>query len=84
MKISFIKKEEDDSWKRRKQNSLSNVFGVASQLGKKYTFFDEGSTKIIASLVPDEVIYNINDYGKREFDACLMIGDVSGIYFNII
>lgn len=79
MKISFLKKDDNDDWKKRRQaTSFGGVFGVASELGKKYTYFNEGSMKIMASLVPDEIIYNISDYSKREFDACLMIGDVSG------
>lgn len=77
MKISFLKKDDEMEWKKRKRQSTA-LFGVASELGKKYTYFSEGSLKVMASLVPDEVIYNIKDYSRREFDACLMIGDVSG------
>lgn len=84
MKVSFIKKDDpNENWKKRNGAVKRKVsgHGVAAELGKKYTYFNEGTMKIMASLVPDEVIYNISDYSKREFDACLMIGDVSGWYF---
>lgn len=85
MKVNLIKKDDpNENWKKRnggEKRKLSS-FGVAAELGKKYTYFNEGTMKIMASLVPDEVIYNISDYSKREFDACLMIGDVSGWYFT--
>lgn len=35
-------------------------------------------TKVLASLVPDEIIYNVNDYTHRHYDSCLLFGDVSG------
>lgn len=38
---------------------------------------DDGLTNL-ATLVPDEVIYNVNDYETRQFDGCLLFGDVSG------
>lgn len=79
LKISFLKKYEEEDWKKRRQKSdVIDVHGVASELGKKYTYFSEGSMKILASLVPDEVIYNMNDYSIKEFDGCLLFGDVSG------
>lgn len=36
------------------------------------------TTKVLASLVPDEIIYNVNDYSHRHYDCCLLFGDVSG------
>ena len=34
--------------------------------------------KIMASFVPDEIIYSISDYSIRKYDAVLVLGDVSG------
>lgn len=39
---------------------------------------DDHQTKILASLVPDEIIYNVNDYSHRNYECCLLFGDVSG------
>lgn len=39
---------------------------------------NDDQTKLMASLVPDEVIYNVDDYSHREYDACFLFGDVSG------
>ncbi|KAK9746114.1 Adenylate and Guanylate cyclase catalytic domain [Popillia japonica] len=50
---------------------------------------DEYNTKVLASLVPDEIIFDsslvpdeiifdCNDYTHRPYDACLLFGDVSG------
>lgn len=41
---------------------------------------DDHQTKVLASLVPDEIIYNVNDYTHRHYDSCLLFGDVSGTY----
>ncbi|KAL3270905.1 hypothetical protein HHI36_021414 [Cryptolaemus montrouzieri] len=38
----------------------------------------EKRTKISASLIPDEVIQNVNDYSHKHYNACLLFGDVSG------
>lgn len=45
------------------------------------TTIGDRQTKVMASLVPDEVIYNVNDYNHREYDACFLFGDVSGKSF---
>ncbi|XP_044265856.1 adenylate cyclase type 10-like isoform X2 [Tribolium madens] len=51
-------------------------------LGKKsknvVDSIDDRQTKVMASLVPDEVIYNVDDYRHRKYDACFLFGDVSG------
>lgn len=39
---------------------------------------DDLKNQALASLVPDEIIYNVNDYENRNYDACLLFGDVSG------
>lgn len=39
---------------------------------------EEDGVTILASFVPDEVIYNVNDYSTRQLDGCLLFGDVSG------
>lgn len=39
---------------------------------------DDYNVKVMASLVPDEIIYNVKDYSIRKYDACLLFGDVSG------
>ncbi|KAL3287919.1 hypothetical protein HHI36_002375 [Cryptolaemus montrouzieri] len=55
---------------------------------EKVTLFDreEGTmnmllvykTTILASFVPDEIIFNLNDYTSKTFDASILCGDVSG------
>ena len=42
---------------------------------------DEGKTKVLASLVPDEIVFDCNDYSDRPYDVCLLFGDVSGELF---
>lgn len=38
----------------------------------------------MASLVPDEIIYNFSDYSTREYNAALMFADVSGMVLSPI
>ncbi|XP_060536145.1 adenylate cyclase type 10-like [Cylas formicarius] len=78
-RTSIFKDEEEDQWKQRRAVPLTGLKSIAS-IGKSFDFghTEEDHTRIFASLVPDEVIYNINDYSKRQFDACLLFGDVSG------
>lgn len=40
--------------------------------------FWETKTKILASLMPDEVLQDVNDYSHKHYNACLLLGDVSG------
>lgn len=40
--------------------------------------FWEAKTKILASLLPDEVLQDVNDYSHKNYNACLLLGDVSG------
>lgn len=35
-------------------------------------------TKILASFVPDDIIYNVGNYDHRTYEICLLFGDVSG------
>lgn len=72
-----ILREDDTEWKKRRAVPLLELKN-GSNNGSYFTQFDEGHTRILASLVPDEIIYNIGDYSKREFDGCLLFGDVSG------
>ncbi|CAH0554599.1 unnamed protein product [Brassicogethes aeneus] len=39
---------------------------------------EDPETKIIASFLPDEIIYNVDDYSHRSFDCAILAGDVSG------
>lgn len=74
-------KEDDDEWKKRRAVPLVELksrSSYGSNVSSYYTLYDEGHTRTMASLVPDEIIYNIGDYSKRDFDGCLLFGDVSG------
>ncbi|KAJ8924439.1 hypothetical protein NQ315_007236 [Exocentrus adspersus] len=77
---SDIIKEDDSEWKKRRAVPLVDLKDSNGPGSKTsyFTMYDEGHTRILASLVPDEIIYNIGDYSKRDFDGCLLFGDVSG------
>ncbi|XP_030764009.1 adenylate cyclase type 10-like isoform X2 [Sitophilus oryzae] len=79
MNSTIFKEPGSEDWKKRRaiplqtssqQKQSENI--VSSEWSR-----DE-HTRIFASLVPDEVIYHINDYSRRHFDGCLLFGDVSG------
>lgn len=78
MKASVIKQDDTDDWKSRRATPLDQLQPSRMLYNRNYSYYDEGHLRIMASLVPDEILYNINDYSKREFDACLLFGDVSG------
>lgn len=48
--------------------------------GKTIQEYIEGDNQIrvLASLVPDEIIYNIDNNSVSEFDCSLLAGDVKG------
>ncbi|KAJ8963086.1 hypothetical protein NQ318_018550 [Aromia moschata] len=81
LRNSIIKEDDSNEWKKRRAAPLTDLQKLAKKVTfkeKGYTFYDEGQTRIMASLVPDEIIYNIGDYSKRKFSGCLLCGDVSG------
>ncbi|KAH1007105.1 hypothetical protein HUJ04_004381 [Dendroctonus ponderosae] len=72
-------KEGNDDWKKRRAIPLSQTtFPRSPDSSIMNVQREEDHTRIFASLVPDEVIYHIHDYSRRNFDACLLFGDVSG------
>ncbi|KAF5300893.1 hypothetical protein FQR65_LT09056 [Abscondita terminalis] len=76
-------REESESWKNRKLNELKEYSNYPFQRRRTVTktlipMNDDHVTKILASLVPDEIIYNVNDYTNRCYNVCLLFGDVSG------
>ncbi|CAG9821448.1 unnamed protein product, partial [Phaedon cochleariae] len=83
--LSMRQQDDNEEWKKRRATPLSELHSLARRATNTTTttsanssFFDEGHTRIMASLVPDEIIYNVADYSKREFEGCLLFGDVSG------
>ena len=44
------------------------------------TIKSQKQAEVMASLVPDEVIYNVDDYNHRIYEASFLFGDVSGIH----
>ncbi|KAG5893841.1 hypothetical protein JTB14_002567 [Gonioctena quinquepunctata] len=71
--------QDSDEWKNRRAIPLSQMDQARRLVPQgSSSAFDESHTRIMASLVPDEIIYNISDYSKRDFEACLLFGDVSG------
>lgn len=65
----------DDEWKERKR-TLQSINSLTRN--KTIVPRDNYESKVLASLVPDEIIYQVNDYSHRHYDACLLFGDVSG------
>lgn len=80
MSTDVIQKSGNNDWKYRRAVPLVELNQISNpeNRGSYFTLYDEGHTRIMASMVPDEIIYNIRDYSKREFDGCLLFGDVSG------
>nr|CAH7718092.1 unnamed protein product [Callosobruchus chinensis] len=75
-----ILQQDSDEWKKRRSIPISEVVQPARSYETEisHSFAEEGLTRTMASLVPDEILYNINDYTKRDLEACLLFGDVSG------
>ncbi|CAH1970769.1 unnamed protein product [Acanthoscelides obtectus] len=75
-----ILQQDSDEWKNRRSIPISEMMQASRTYegDKANSFAEEGLTRTMASLVPDEILYNINDYTKRDLEACLLFGDVSG------
>lgn len=73
--------EDADDWKERRMSDVSTDYMSKQQDQKTgMASSDEYNTKVLASLVPDEIIFDCNDYTHRPYDACLLFGDVSGLF----
>ncbi|KAF5292379.1 hypothetical protein FQA39_LY03413 [Lamprigera yunnana] len=76
--------EDSETWKDRKLASLqpgssTNPNQRRKSIAKNISRSQEDHvTEVLASLVPDEIIYNVNDYSNRPYNACFLLGDVSG------
>ncbi|XP_022909660.1 adenylate cyclase type 10-like [Onthophagus taurus] len=68
--------DDNDDWKDRRFSEDSKLSITSNKSGS--TTGDEHNIKVMASLVPDEIIANCNDYSHRNYDVCLLFGDVSG------
>lgn len=73
--INILDQIEDEEWKDRKKMLQSKSSIIR---GKTFVPKDNYESKVLASLVPDEIIFQVNDYSHRHYDACLLFGDVSG------
>ena len=69
-------RDETEAQKARESKYSAHVQLLIKK--SKYSMGVENQTKVVASLVPDEVIYHINDYRRKKYDACFLFGDVSG------
>ncbi|XP_057665067.1 uncharacterized protein LOC130899276 [Diorhabda carinulata] len=76
LKGNLLLSEVNEKWTEKKKQ-LTHAH-VRTRFESKTIQIDENHVRIMASLVPDEIIYNIGDYSKRDMDACLLFGDVSG------
>ena len=80
MRSSLYRESDSELWKERRSEgsrSVLNEIGVKKSKSSANTV--DYQTKVMASLVPDEVIYNVEDYNHRQYDACFLFGDVSGM-----
>lgn len=74
--------EDNDDWKERRASDGSSEYDNQPKDQKGgIVSADEYNTKVLASLVPDEIIFDCNDYTHRPYDACLLFGDVSGTFY---
>lgn len=71
--INGSKQDIRNEWKEgrlkriRRESSKSNLATLLEQ-----------QTRILASLVPDEILEKVDDYKIRHYDAVFLYGDVSG------
>lgn len=84
MRSSLRQESDSELWKERRatplaESSQSAVYKRGKRMKNVIPTTDDHNVKVMASLVPDEIIYNVNDYSIRCYDACLLFGDVSGI-----
>ncbi|KYB27283.1 Adenylate cyclase type 10-like Protein [Tribolium castaneum] len=70
------RRDSDVEVRKAGRSYQSGLLGKKSKSVVEST--DDRQTKVMASLVPDEVIYNVDDYTHRKYDACFLFGDVSG------
>lgn len=78
MRTSAYRESDSDLWKERRSHTQMGGKKSKSVIDVS---IDDRQTRVMASLVPDEVIYNVHDYSHRHYDACFLFGDVSGRYF---
>lgn len=81
MRSGNHKETDSEGWKERKSAPLQEDEPVMTKRPKTknvISMSDDHQTKVMASLVPDEIIYNVSDYRIRPYDSCLLFGDVSG------
>lgn len=81
MRSSFQRDSDSELWKERraKHPLVNSVTAVENKKSKnEFSTTDDYNVKVMASLVPDEIVYNVKDYSIRKYDACLLFGDVSG------
>lgn len=77
-------RDDSEAWRERRSNPLpSGPGGYPINRRKTLTkglipMTDDHASKVLASLVPDEIIFNVNDYSPRPYNVCLLFGDVSG------
>lgn len=79
----------DEMWRHRRSKPLEPGQPLIAQRKKTRAkslipMTDDHTAKVLASLVPDEIIYNVNDYSNRPYDVCLLFGDVSGRLFSFV
>lgn len=83
MRTSIQGDSDSELWKERRPTPLAeSLTSCVPKKGKRaknvLPTSDDYNVKVMASLVPDEIIYNVNDYSIRKYDSCLLFGDVSG------
>lgn len=81
MRTSIQQDSDSELWKDRRAtplNSLTVTHKKSKRAKNVLSTPDDYNVKVMASLVPDEIIYNVNNYSIRKYDACLLFGDVSG------
>ncbi|RZC42671.1 adenylate cyclase type 10-like [Asbolus verrucosus] len=76
MRTSAYRESDSELWKQRR--SFIQLDPSRKSKSAMDISMSDRQTRVMASLVPDEVIYNVNDYSHRRYDACFLFGDVSG------
>lgn len=84
IRSSFQQDSDSELWKERRATPLLNTSTDTVARRKRRSSrnvdptADDYNVRVMASLVPDEIIYNVNDYSIKSYDACFLFGDVSG------
>lgn len=75
-----IHRDDTEDWKKRKAGPLADtdITRKTNKMKNVIPMSDDHNTKVMASLVPDEIIYDVNDYSIRSYESCFLFGDVSG------